>query len=617
VFVKTPHLAYGSCRFFHHLKAQRTFDTTNIGSFTMMQSDSNSMMIRHSSSRATVLSHHMYDATKNKTKKGKDIKQRHHLLQFQQLLVMILLVFLPSEASAFTSRTFSQTLNHNARRYPAAAAQVLQMSTNPAIKQTSSPRKHTTRRKSSLLDDLGFPSNPGWRSGRLNKLTDWADNKTPNRPIVCEYDPDDWWLRRRWAGTVLKMTIRSCLMLMGICAALDWTTRRHILRSASGASWGLFSVPPSTEPLIQSLFGVKKLWEYQLTVTTFILTFFLGHAYSYWQNVYSTTRKIQGRINDFCMLLVMGAKRTKSQTRHHHSDDYTNGSHGHHTVASAFGDTFSKSPFINGDDGNDDSPTFSADRGEFTDASEKLVRMCTRLIRLSHTFFWAATPTSSNGLTDSEEFMKDAEDCPVPIDTEHIGPVLLSTYGLKALVRNNQLTQQEAEDLMNTELPPSQYAYTLLVWVGLYCMEGLENGLIRGGPGFEENLLRQLTTLRATMFDIDDMRAGRMPLAYVQLVQVMVDTLVILSPFALYPELGTLSIPLVGILAVFFRGLLKLSKSFLDCFGVEGFAAQNIRVDVLVSELNFGAARRWIRAGGRMSGRRRLTINGTALEKQR
>ncbi len=93
-----------------------------------------------------------------------------------------------------------------------------------------------------------------------------------------------------------------------------------------------------------------------------------------------------------------------------------------------------------------------------------------------------------------------------------------------------------------------------------------------------------------------------MPLACVQLVQVLVDSLVMLAPFALYPELGSLSIPLVGLLALFFRVLLTLSKSFLDPFGVEGFAEQNIRVDVLVSELNFGAAERWIEAGGLLPG---------------
>mmetsp|Transcript_19625 Transcript_19625/g.29119 ORF Transcript_19625/g.29119 Transcript_19625/m.29119 type:complete len:168 (-) Transcript_19625:230-733(-) len=141
------------------------------------------------------------------------------------------------------------------------------------------------------------------------------------------------------------------------------------------------------------------------------------------------------------------------------------------------------------------------------------------------------------------------------------------------------------------------FRFMLLTWVGIHIMDGMEKGLFRGGAGFEENILRNLTFLRASMFDIDDFRAGRMPLAYVHLVQVMVDSLVFLAPFALYPELGSMTIPLVGLMTLFFRGLLALSKSFLDPFGVEGFGEQDIRVDVLVSELNFGAAKRWIQSG--------------------
>ncbi len=90
---------------------------------------------------------------------------------------------------------------------------------------------------------------------------------------------------------------------------------------------------------------------------------------------------------------------------------------------------------------------------------------------------------------------------------------------------------------------------------------------------------------------------GRMPLAYVQLVQILVDTLVWLAPISLYSGLGSLSIPLCGLLTLFFKGLLELSKSFLDPFGNEGYPGQNIRVDVLVSELNFGASNRWVKAG--------------------
>ena len=128
-------------------------------------------------------------------------------------------------------------------------------------------------------------------------------------------------------------------------------------------------------------------------------------------------------------------------------------------------------------------------------------------------------------------------------------------------------------------------------------MEGVDHAALRDSPGFEERLLRELTQIRAEMFSIGDFQAGRMPLAYVQLVQVLVDSLVIIAPVALYAKLGALSIPLCGLLTLFFKGLLELSKSFLDPFGNEGFPGQNIRVDVLVSELNFGAQSRWSAAG--------------------
>ena len=272
---------------------------------------------------------------------------------------------------------------------------------------------------------------------------------------------------------------------------------------------------------------------------------------------------IQGRINDFCMLLAMSAERMDTNN-------------------------------------NKNSPQSSYTSSTYTPESLQLAKTITRLIRMSHTLFWAATPTTSNGLTDSEDFLTDADNCHIPIDNDHIGPIMLSRYGLRALAESKQLTKNEVKSLLRTGLPPSQYPYVLLEWVGIHVMKGLNDSKHKnfvGGPGLEQNLLQQLTMLRASMFDIDDFRAGRMPLAYVQLVQVLVDSLIMLAPFALYPELGTLSIPLSGLLALFFRGLLALSKSFLDPFGVEGFDDQNMKVDVLVSELNFGASKRWLEAG--------------------
>lgn len=320
---------------------------------------------------------------------------------------------------------------------------------------------------------------------------------------------------------------------------------------------GYYFIPGESSPFIKRLAAVTKVWEYQLTLSTFILTFFLSHAFSYWQKVYNTTRMIQGRINDIAMLITMAAER---------GVDEKNVETGKKARSNA-------------------STVDKGSRG-FSKRAEDLVSTCMRYIRLSHTFFWAQTATSSNGLSDDEEYLKDASECKIPVDDEHIGPVLLSPYGLRALERANQLSKEEKEGLMGSCLPPSQYAYILLVWVGIHAMEGLKNGTLRGSAGFEENLYRQLATLRACMFDIDDFRAGRMPLAYVQLVQVLVDSLVVISPIALYPSVGILSVPLVGLLALFFRGLLNLSKSFLDPFGVEGFIEQ-----CLHGEINFVA---WI-----------------------
>jgi len=430
-----------------------------------------------------------------------------------------------------------------------------------------------------------MPSKPGWKSGRLNRLTQWADNQTPNRPIICEYDPRGRWLWTKWSGTVLKSVWRSVLCAMLAALGLDLLARHYL----SATSWPWYAVPVATDPLIQLLSGANKAWQFHLTLGTFVLTFFTSQAFAYWQTVYSTTRAVQGRINDFCLLLTLGAKR--EDIEHTKSKDSEKQS----KSSSSSGSLFAGFQSVNGANSSEKELT----QTRYDPKARELIKTCMRLIRMSHIFFWAMTPTTSNGLSDSERFLVEAANCPLPVDDDgYIGPLLMSPFGLKALVNTGQLTKEEASCLCNTGLPPSQYAFVLLTWVGLHSMNGIQEKTLRGGTGYEGNLLNQLTQLRASMFDIDDLRAGRMPLAYVQLVQVLVDSLVFVSPFALYPELGSLSVPLVGLLALFFRGLLALSKSFLDPFGVEGYEDQCLNVDVLASEINFGASKRWIQAAG-------------------
>lgn len=90
--------------------------------------------------------------------------------------------------------------------------------------------------------------------------------------------------------------------------------------------------------------------------------------------------------------------------------------------------------------------------------------------------FWAAMPTNSNGVSDKawerkrETFRVDVADDDDDDDDDRniaIGPILLSPSGLRYLERAEELTHAEVQTLLNSNLPPSQYTYMLMQWVGM------------------------------------------------------------------------------------------------------------------------------------------------------
>ena len=564
------------------------------------------------------------------------------------------LIIVPVGKGLLTSRNYYATgiINHNNSNNNNNNARLILTTKLAKNERTRRAFSFAPLWSSSFVVD-GQPSSPGWGlGGKLDRLTDWTENSNPNRAVMCEYDPSGLWLWTKWQGTIFKNTWKEIVVAMGLTLVV------HICMT---------SVHPLTvrPHILARMSSLKKIWEHQVTLTTFILTFFTSQAFNYWQKVYQTTRMIQGRINDICMLVVVGAKRGNAGagTEKHHTTTTTSSSSSSSSAAAGNGKQqqknsdrsinnisdesaaatitdhdndhkdYSSNTSISSNDDEDedtdrvkdgatnlDSTTTNNDDNDdndnrrcMNDKADLMVLNVTRLLRVSHILFWAATPTASNGLNDCEHFMA-LQDEPTkkknnssssslpPFDDLHIGPILLSTYGLRALMESGQLTQQEIRDLMTSKLPPSQYAYVLLVWASLHITKGFDDGTIRSSPGMEENILRHITSLRGSMMSIDDMRAGRMPLAYVHLVQILVDSLVLVAPFALYPDIGCgsiLSVPLIGLITLFYRGLLSISKSFLDPFGVEGFDEQNIRVDVLVSEINFGAGQRWYNAAKR------------------
>lgn len=72
--------------------------------------------------------------------------------------------------------------------------------------------------------------------------------------------------------------------------------------------------------------------------------------------------------------------------------------------------------------------------------------------------------------------------------------------------------------------------------------QGLDDGTLRKSDALEQRLLDQICQLRGTYATIGDKLSCRMPLPYTHFVQVLVDTFIALSPFALYADLGIYSI---------------------------------------------------------------------------
>lgn len=332
-------------------------------------------------------------------------------------------------------------------------------------------------------------------------------------PIIRQYEPRRSWLWRRWKGTVLKAVLPS--VAINMCTTMLMIVA---LRKATGASWMVGLKPDTSHPIVARLSLFDQTWKYLMTLTTFVLTFFLGEAYSLWKQVYTVGRKIQGRLNDISLLVATHAAR----------DDET---------------------------------------GKYTPESQLLLDNVAMNIRSFHAFLWASC-------------------------SRHYR-TLLSPQGLELMVQRGLLTPTQANTLLELNIPNTQYHNAVLEWIVIRTQQARRTGVLVGGDGLEHIFLEKCCTLRGTYATIGDILDGRMPLAYVHLVQLSVDTLLFTAPLALYSELGAFSVLTVGMLTFFFNGLMDLAKVFLDPLDNEDYCDGTVKIDlsVLVRESNDGSIR--------------------------
>ncbi|CAN0205039.1 unnamed protein product, partial [Pylaiella littoralis] len=145
----------------------------------------------------------------------------------------------------------------------------------------------------------GFPAPTSWEPMDEEELRVKAENLlTPEipDPVIEQFVPTRAVLWRRWRGTMLEDTWGATLLNMGaalvVCVACQ---RLQVF------------FPRLSEQLLE----IDIIWKIHMTLTTFILTFFVSQSYDMWRSVYQTTRFVQGRLYNLLMLTTTHLRRER------------------------------------------------------------------------------------------------------------------------------------------------------------------------------------------------------------------------------------------------------------------------------------------------------------------
>lgn len=212
--------------------------------------------------------------------------------------------------------------------------------------------------------------------------------------------------------------------------------------------------------------------------------------------------------------------------------------------------------------------------GTFTREAQRWLEEVASLLRLYHIFHWA---------THTRKFR-----------------ILWTEQGLARMVTRGILSipQKELLERQPLGLIDTERHYGLLEWMMYHCHQAQRNGILQGGSGLEQCLLEKACMVRTLSVQISHKVTSRMPLPYIHLVQVLVDLYLITAPLALYADLGIVSVIAMGILTLFYAGLLDLSKVLLDPLGNDQYHEDGVLhmdLNVLLREATMDSTK-WMNA---------------------
>jgi hypothetical protein len=377
----------------------------------------------------------------------------------------------------------------------------------------------------------------------LDDLIDESVRTSARYPVMMQFDPSSGWIWRRWRGTVFSETWRTFLTNMVYASIVCLIFKCYKTQ------------------FLQNLSGFNILWGQLLSVTTFTLTFFLNQSYSLWRNCYGFSRRLQGRLNDLNMTLAAHAARVEP-TKYRISKDSKDSSSS--TAAAAAAATTATTNGSN-DSNPEEEPVFST----YTESARQVLELMARYVRVFNLLTYASFTGSHRPL--------------------------LTPQGMRRLVDRGIITEDERKVLSDVQVPVTQRHNVLLLWIMRLFHDARKAGHIEGSDGFEQQFLEKCHVIRAQYGSIGDELAGRMPLAYAHIVQVLVDVILWMYPFMAFstgmtPFLGVLG---TGLLTMFYQGLFDLAKQFLDPYDNENYGKGDdpLCIDTLIAETNAGSVR--------------------------
>mmetsp|Transcript_11059 Transcript_11059/g.36622 ORF Transcript_11059/g.36622 Transcript_11059/m.36622 type:complete len:456 (+) Transcript_11059:99-1466(+) len=326
----------------------------------------------------------------------------------------------------------------------------------------------------------------------LKEIASLASSTAASAPIIPQYFPQRAWLWRQWSGTIVRRVLpREVIWNTAVACSIA------LFLTMPGPAW---THPAWRMTLASSLSPLEKVWLLASSLVSFVLSFFLSQAYSVWRNVYSSARRVQGRLNDLGLLCAAFATR-------------------------------------------------DAATGSYTSEAEETLRTVARYVRLFNILFYASVTTQ-------------------------FAP-LQSPQGLDALIDLGALTADEKDGL----LASAQMHNAVLEWLSNLFDTSVGDGRLgvsvsrlqgTSPIALQMALQNKLVELRSTYASIPDQLSGRMPLAYVQLVQILTDLLIFCTPFALVHSVGGFGAVLgTSVVTLFHSSIVSLAKLFLDPFSNE------------------------------------------------